>query len=87
MDIKVGDYVTLKPWAEVKDTDTLGIGMDRWNKLYGRLLKVISITRDKDTYPSLCYYVEDTTIVSSFHAIPGWYVLESAIASVRRDFK
>jgi len=87
MDIKVGDYVTLKPWEEVKDTDTLGIGMDRWNKLYGRLLKVISIARDKDTYPDLCYYVEDTAIKSTFHDIPGWYVLESAIESVRRNFK
>lgn len=76
MDIKVGDYVTLKPLEEVKDGNTLGIGESVWNDLCKKPRKVLEIDYDPECNPPLAYLIED-----------GWFVLESAISSVRRDFK
>ena len=81
MNIKVGDYVTLKPWEEVKDGDTLGIGESVWNDISKNPRKVIGIDYDSKCIPPLAYLIEDETDED------GWYILESAVESVRRDFK
>lgn len=75
MDIKAGDYVTLKPWEEVPDGNTLGIGESVWNDLCKKPRKVLDIDNDPSCNPPSAYVID------------GWFVLESAIASVRRDFK
>lgn len=81
MDIKVGDYVTLRPWEEVKDGNTLGIGEKTWNKLCKKPRKVLEIDYNPNGNPRLAYFIEDNVDDD------GWFVLKSAIASVRRDFK
>ena len=81
MDIKVGDYVTLKPWKEVKDGNTLSVGEKTWNHLCEKPRKVLQIDNDPSCNPPLAYLIEDETDED------GWYILESAVESVRRNFK
>ena len=81
MEIKVGDYVTLRPWEEVKDGKNLSIRENTWNDLCKKPRKVLDIDNDPKCNPPLAYLIEDETDED------GWFVLESAIASVRRDFK
>lgn len=81
MDIKVGDYVTLRSWEEVKDGDTLNISERTWIRLQMEPRKVVSIDDDPTCTPRFAYFIADESDED------GWYVLESAIESVRRDFK
>lgn len=81
MDIKVGNYVTLKPWEEVKDGNTLGIGESVWNDLCKNPRKIVDIDYEDKYDTPLAYLIEDE------EGNIGYFVLESAIASVRRDFK
>lgn len=81
MGIKVGDYVTLRPWEEVKDGNNFGIGEHVWNHLCKEPRKVVSIDDDPNCNPRLAYFIADKSDKD------GWFILESAIASVRRDFK
>lgn len=81
MDIKVGDYVTLRPWEEVKDGNTLGIGESVWNDLCKNPRKIVDIDYEDKYDAPLAYLIEDE------EGNIGYFILESAITSVRRDFK
>lgn len=81
MDIKVGDYVTLRSWEEVKDGNTLNLDERIWNHLRKEPRKILEIDYNPRYDEPLAYLIEDKFNDRS------WFVLESAIASVRRDFK
>lgn len=81
MDIKAGDYVTLKPWEEVADGNALGIGESVWNDLCKKPRKVLDIDNNPKYDTPLFYLIECKDRKGKL----GYFVLEEAIASVRRD--
>lgn len=65
-DLKVGDFIRLKPFKDVPDT--IGINISLWETLYSKPLKIIDIT-DRGNY-LIKYLYDDISVSTTYYISP-----------------